>query len=49
MSAAGNDANGRTTEGTGTVWVGDYRKNPWTLVYQGAITRNEPGEVNIHR
>jgi fermentation-respiration switch protein FrsA (DUF1100 family) len=23
-------------------------RNPFTLVYAGAITRNEPGEVNIH-
>jgi len=22
--------------------------NPFTLVYDGAITRNEPGKVNIH-
>ncbi|MCL8382885.1 alpha/beta hydrolase [Xanthobacter aminoxidans] len=26
----------------------DYRKNPFTLVYDGAITKNEPGKVNIH-
>ena len=26
----------------------DYKKNPFTLVYDGAITRNEPGKVNIH-
>ena len=26
----------------------DYRKNPFTLVYEGAITKNEPGKVNIH-
>lgn len=26
----------------------DYRKNPFTLAYEGAITRNEPGKVNIH-
>ncbi|WP_410210823.1 alpha/beta hydrolase [Aquirhabdus sp.] len=26
----------------------DYRKNPFTLVYDGAITVNEPGKVNIH-
>jgi fermentation-respiration switch protein FrsA (DUF1100 family) len=25
----------------------DYRKNPFTLVYDGALTRNEPGKVNI--
>ncbi len=27
--------------------VEDYTKNPFTLVYRGAITTNEPGEVNI--
>ncbi|MBI4905434.1 MAG: alpha/beta hydrolase [Acidobacteria bacterium] len=26
----------------------DYRKNPFTLTYAGAITKNEPGKVNIH-
>jgi hypothetical protein len=26
----------------------DYRANPFTLVYDGALTRNEPGKVNIH-
>lgn len=26
----------------------DYKKNPYTLAYEGAITRNEPGKVNIH-
>jgi uncharacterized protein len=26
----------------------DYRRNPFTLVYDGAITTNEPGKVNIH-
>jgi hypothetical protein len=25
-----------------------YKKNPFTLVYAGAITKNEPGIVNIH-
>lgn len=25
----------------------DYRNNPFTLVYDGAITANEPGKVNI--
>ena len=24
------------------------QKNPWTLVYEGAITKNENGKVNIH-
>lgn len=28
--------------------AGDYRTNPFTLTYAGAITRNEPGKVNIH-
>ncbi|WP_447982937.1 alpha/beta hydrolase [Achromobacter kerstersii] len=26
----------------------DYKKNPFTLVYAGAISKNEPGKVNIH-
>ncbi len=26
----------------------DYRQNPFTLVYEGAITKNEPGKINIH-
>lgn len=26
----------------------DYKDNPFTLVYEGAITKNEPGKVNIH-
>lgn len=26
----------------------DYKKNPFTLVYANAITKNEPGKVNIH-
>ncbi|MEX3772958.1 alpha/beta hydrolase [Pseudomonas sp. MYb118] len=26
----------------------DYKKNPFTLVYDGAITRNDAGKVNIH-
>ncbi len=25
-----------------------YEQNPWTLVYDGAITKNENGKVNIH-
>ncbi|MGQ2948883.1 MAG: alpha/beta hydrolase [Agrobacterium sp.] len=26
----------------------DYKQNPFTLVYDGALTKNEPGKVNIH-
>lgn len=26
----------------------DYRKNPFTLTYAGAITKNEPGKINIY-
>jgi len=26
----------------------DYKQNPFTLAYEGAITKNEPGKVNIH-
>lgn len=32
----------------GEAGAADYRKNPFTLVYDGAITKNEPGKVNIH-
>ncbi len=32
----------------GTALADDYRKNPFTLTYSGAITKNEPGKVNIH-
>ncbi len=32
----------------GEAGADDYRKNPFTLVYEGAITKNEPGKVNIH-
>ena len=31
-----------------TAVAADYRQNPFTLVYDGAITKNEPGKVNIH-
>src|SRR5690606_13005099 len=33
---------------TGEAGAADYKKNPFTLVYDGAITKNEPGKVNIH-
>ena len=33
---------------TATAVAADYKKNPFTLVYGGAITKNEPGKVNIH-
>ncbi|GAA5233616.1 alpha/beta hydrolase [Verticiella sediminum] len=33
---------------TTTAVAADYKKNPFTLVYAGAITKNEPGKVNIH-
>ncbi|GBR74710.1 alpha/beta hydrolase superfamily [Candidatus Termititenax aidoneus] len=34
---------------SGEAVAGNYRKNnPFTLTYGGAITRNEPGKVNIH-
>ncbi|KAF1684954.1 alpha/beta hydrolase [Pseudoxanthomonas broegbernensis] len=31
----------------GVAQAGDYRHHPFTLVYQGAITKNEPGKVNL--
>lgn len=33
---------------SGPLEAADYRKNPFTLAYDGAITKNEPGKVNIH-
>jgi uncharacterized protein len=33
---------------TTTAIAVDYRQNPFGLVYDGAITNNEPGKVNIH-
>jgi uncharacterized protein len=32
----------------GSGMAADYKKNPFTLVYEGAITKNVPGKVNIH-
>ncbi|WP_027351760.1 alpha/beta hydrolase [Halotalea alkalilenta] len=32
----------------GEAGAADYRKNPFTLAYDGAITENVPGQVNIH-
>lgn len=31
-----------------TAVAADHKQNPLTLVYDGAITKNEPGNVNIH-
>lgn len=33
---------------TTTAAAADYKKNPFGLVYNGAITKNEPGKINIH-
>jgi fermentation-respiration switch protein FrsA (DUF1100 family) len=33
---------------TSAALAADHRKNPFTLAYDGAITSNEPGRVNIH-
>lgn len=33
---------------TSNAVAADYKRNPFTLVYNGAITQNEPGKVNIH-
>ncbi len=38
---AANMANAQTT-------TLRYQSNPWTLVYEGAIVKNEKGKVNIH-
>ncbi|EKT4482694.1 alpha/beta hydrolase [Pseudomonas putida] len=32
----------------GPATAADYKKNPFTLAYEGALTKNEPGKVNIH-
>ena len=32
----------------GSAASADYKSNPFTLVYDGALTKNEPGKVNIH-
>lgn len=39
---------GVPTMATNKAVAADYKQNPFTLVYDGAITRNEPGKVNIH-
>ena len=31
-----------------TTIAANHTQNPFTLVYRGAITKNEPGKVNIH-
>lgn len=33
---------------SGAALAADYKQNPFTLTYDGAITKNEPGKVNIH-
>jgi uncharacterized protein len=33
---------------TSTAVAADDKRNPFTLVYGGAITKNEPGKINIH-
>jgi hypothetical protein len=33
---------------TSTAVASDHKRNPFTLVYAGAITKNGPGKVNIH-
>ena len=39
-----------TTIGTlpGTLLAADYKRNPFTLAYEGAISENVKGKVNIH-
>jgi len=39
---------GISTMATTTAAAADAAKNPFTLVYAGAISKNEPGKVNIH-
>ena len=46
------DAKRTATEGVARLAIveriADYKQNPFTLVYDGAITKNEPGRVNIY-
>ncbi|MFC5698603.1 alpha/beta hydrolase [Pseudomonas sp. GCM10022186] len=30
------------------VVAADYKQNPFTFAYDGAITKNEPGKINVH-
>ena len=39
---------GISTMSTTTAFAADNKKNPFTLVYAGAISKNEAGKVNIH-
>ena len=39
---------GISTMTTTTAAAAEAPKNPFTLVYAGAIVKNEPGKVNIH-
>lgn len=39
---------GVSTMSTTEAVAADYKQNPFTLVYDGAITKNEPGKANIH-
>ncbi|KNY33191.1 alpha/beta hydrolase [Agrobacterium genomosp. 3] len=39
---------GVSTMTTTQAVAADYKQNPFTLVYDGALTKNEPGKVNIH-
>ncbi|MBB5046640.1 hypothetical protein HNR60_001388 [Rhodopseudomonas rhenobacensis] len=39
---------GASTMSNATAVAADHNQNPFTLVYGGAITNNEPGKVNIH-
>jgi fermentation-respiration switch protein FrsA (DUF1100 family) len=48
MFALSSAVLGATAMTTTTALAADYRKNPFTLVYEGAITKNESGKVNIH-
>lgn len=33
---------------TGEASAADYKANPFTLAYDGALAKNEPGKVNLH-
>lgn len=49
LSILGATVMAALTIGTGEMsMAADYKKNPYTLTYEGAITENVKGKVNIH-
>lgn len=53
LTAATNKTNAQTSQQVTTLNAAAiqevHQQNPWTLVYEGAITKNEKGKVNLHQ